>query len=112
MVDWNSVLQVGLYPLAILCPVLDGLSTYLLLEYASGTSEMNHCVAALHDRFGLARGQAVFSMFATILWVGGIHWVLVTNGVAITSLAVGMYLGFSLKQLYNGYSAYSVATPS
>jgi len=112
MVDWNSVLRVWLYPLAVLCPVLDGLSTYLLIEYASGTSEMNPRVAALHDRFGLATGQTVFSTFATILWVGGIHWMLVTNGLAITSLAVGMYLGFSLKQLYDGYSAYSVAATS
>ena len=111
MFDWNSVLQVWLYPLAVLCTVFDGLSTYLLLEYASGTSEMNPRVATLHDRFGLARGQAVFSLFATLLWVGGIHWVLVTNGVAITSLAVGMFLGFSLKQLYNGCSAYSAAHP-
>lgn len=107
MVNWDSLLQVWLYPLAILCPALDGLSTYLLLEYASGTSEMNPRVAAFHDTFGLAKGQAVFSTFATLLWVGGVHLLLITNGVAITGLAVGMYLGFSLKQLYDGYSEYS-----
>jgi hypothetical protein len=112
MADWNSLLHVWLYPLAILCSVFDGLSTYLLLEYASGTSEVNTRVAALHDRFGLAKGQAVFTAFATPLWVGGIHLLLVTNGTAITSLAVGLYLGFSLKQLYNGYSAYSSAYDS
>jgi hypothetical protein len=38
--------------------------------------------------------------------------VLVTNGVAMASLAVGTYLGFSLKQLYNGYSAYFSTHPS
>lgn len=112
MPDWNSVLRIWLYPLAVLCPVLDGLSTYLLLKYDPKASELNTLLAALHDRFGLATAQAGFYTFATILWVVGIHLVLITNGVTITSLVVGMYLGFSLKQLYNGYSAYSVATIS
>lgn len=37
---------------------------------------------------------------------------LVINGVALTSLVVGMYLGFSLKQSFDGYSAYYVSQHS
>lgn len=108
VIHWDTILQIWIYPLAVLAPTLDGLSTYLLLEYASGTSERNSRVAFFHDQFGLASGQAIFSTLATILWVGGVHLVLVSSGVALTSLLVGMYLGFSLKQLYSGYIAYSI----
>lgn len=85
MVDWASILRVWIYPLAAAGPILDGLSTYLLLTYAAGTSERNSIVASIHDKFGLTKGQFAFSIFATILWVAGIHWVLITSGIAITS---------------------------
>lgn len=107
MVIWNDILSVWIYPLAVLGPVLDGISTVLLLEYANEAEELNSGVEYLHNQFGLRKGQAIFSVFATPLWVGTVHLVHIWSGLAITSLFVGMYLGFSIKQLFNGYSAYS-----
>lgn len=106
---WDAILEVLIYPLAVCGTVFDGLSTYLLLEYTEDSRELNPRTAYFHERFGLARGQALHSVLATLLWVGGIHFVRIYSGLAVASLAVGMYLGFSIKQLYDGYCAYEAA---
>lgn len=108
MVNWNSILQFWVYPIAVLAPILDGLSTYLLLKHTDG-QEKNSRVAYFHNRFGLAKGQAMWSLFATPLWVGGIFVVITYSGLALACLAAGVYFGFSLKQLYDGYTAYILA---
>ena len=54
----------------------------------------------------------MFSVFAVIGWVVAVHIVLVYSGLAITTLLVGMYLGFSLKQLYDGYTVRSLYSAS
>ena len=51
----------------------------------------------------------MWSLFATSLWVGAIFLFSTHSGLAMACLAAGMYLGFSIKQLYNGYTAYSLA---
>lgn len=107
MVEWNVILSTWVYPLAILGPFLDGISTVLLLENVEKAREVNARVMYFHRRFGIRKGQAIFSTIATVLWLAAVHLLLITNGLAITCLAVGLYLGFALKQLYDGYGAYS-----
>lgn len=109
MVNWDVLLYTLIYPLALLGPLLDGVSTVLLLENIESATERNSRVMFFQRRFGLRKGQAIFSTIAIALWLGGVHMLLITAGLAITCLAVGLFLGFALKQLYDGYCAYSAS---
>jgi len=105
MMSWTAILNVWIYPLTIVAVLLDAASTWTLLRYDDTAEEANSRVAWVHDRFGLSRGTILFYTGAAGLALAGVYVVKNSSGLAITSLFVGMYLGFGLRQ---GATAYHV----
>lgn len=105
---WEIFQQLWIYPVAAVAPILDGISTYLLLEYAECGEEWNPRVGYFHNYWGVKRGQALWTVFVALpLWVIGVYVTQLLSGLAATSLIVGVYLGIAIKQVLQGYSVYS-----
>lgn len=102
---WDPILNIWLYPLVTTAIILDGYSTVIIIENTDEGHEANPVPAWFHKRLGVRLGQTIFSSIAVPFLLFTVHVLKLGGGLAITSLVVGLYLGFSFRQMVVGLSA-------
>jgi len=106
MVNWPAILELWIYPIAALFPLLDAISTTVLLKYDEAAKEVNSLPRTFHEKLGIAKGQVVFSTMVLPLWLGVIYIGVNYSDLTITLLMVGLADGFVLKQTLTAWFAF------